>query len=61
MPKIFEGNSRTAAFAMENPDKASPYKYIVFFHGSRSDSYPETHGSATLAYYYTNDFQSYIF
>ncbi len=51
----------TAAFAMRCPDADAPYKYIVFFHGSRADSYPETHGAASLAMYYTNDFKEYIF
>ncbi len=51
----------TAAFAMKNVQKDIPYKYIVFFHGSRADSYPETHGAASLAMYYTNDFKEYIF
>ena len=51
----------TAAFAMENPDTSAEYKYIVFFHGSVSDSYPETHGKASLAMYFTNDFKEYKF
>ena len=37
------------------------YKYIVFFHGSRADSSPETHGAASLAFAYTNDFSAYFF
>ena len=51
----------TAAFAMKNPKSDAPYKYIVFFHGSRADSYPETHGAASLAMYSTNDFKEYVF
>jgi len=51
----------TAAFAMKNEDPSVPYRYLVFFHGSRADTSPETHGNASLALYYTNDFQSYVF
>ena len=50
----------TAAFTMR-AEAASAYRYIVFFHGSRADSTPETHGSASLAFAYTNDFKSYHF
>lgn len=56
----FASGRLTAAFAMPAKD-ACGYKYIVFFHGSRADSYPETHGSASLAYAYTNDFKKYYF
>lgn len=51
----------TAAFAMKNESPAIPYEYIVFFHGSKQSSHPETHGDASLAYYYTNDFENYVF
>ena len=51
----------TAAFAMKNENPTIPYRYIVFFHGSKKDSVPETHGSASLAMYYTDDFQTYVF
>ncbi len=44
-----------------SPGNAFGYRYIVFFHGSRADSYPETHGAASLAYAYTNDFEQYYF
>ncbi len=47
----------TAAFAAELPPEFS-YKYIMFFHGS-VDVYPETHGNATLAAVFTNDFMNY--
>ena len=50
----------TAAFAMRAKTACS-YQYIVFFHGSRADSTPETHGAASLAIAYTNDFVSYHF
>ena len=50
----------TAAFAMR-PKTECEYKYIVFFHGSRADSSPETHGAASLAFAYTNDFNTYFF
>lgn len=56
----FAGGRLTAAFAMKaNAD--CPYKYIVFFHGSRADSFPEVHGAASLAFSYTNDFKTYYF
>ena len=51
----------TAAFAMKNENKDIPYQYLVFFHGSRKESIPETHGSASLALYYTHDFEEYFF
>lgn len=51
----------TAAFAMKNENPDIPYRYLVFFHGSRVDSSPETHGDASLALYYTNDFETYVF
>lgn len=49
----------TAAFACELPEKSS-YKYIMFFHGS-TDVYPETHGNATLAAAFTNDFKKFSY
>ncbi len=49
----------TAAFAMEAPNDVG-YKYIIFFHGSK-DTYPETHGNATLALAYTNDFSEFYY
>ena len=56
----FASGRLTAAFAMRTLGD-SPYQYIVFFHGSRADSVPETHGAASLAFAYTNDFKSYHF
>lgn len=56
----FAGGRLTAAFAMPVQNDCG-FKYIVFFHGSRADSYPETHGAASLAYVYTNDFKTYRF
>jgi hypothetical protein len=56
----FASGRLTAAFAMRTPLDI-PYQYIVFFHGSRADSLPETHGAASLAFAYTNDFKSYHF
>lgn len=47
----------TAAFALELP-KEYPHRYAVFFHGSR-DVFPETHGNATLALVYTDDFRKF--
>ncbi|MBR2343261.1 MAG: hypothetical protein IKA64_03310 [Clostridia bacterium] len=56
----FASGRLTAAFAMPLPSELG-YRYVVFFHGSRADSYPETHGEASLAYAYTNDFKDYFF
>jgi len=49
----------TAGFAMEAP-KEAPRRYLLFFHGSR-DIFPETHGNATLALAYTDDFESFYY
>lgn len=49
----------TAAFAAELPSH-SKYKYVLFFHGSRN-IYPETHGNATLAMAFTNDFKHFAY
>lgn len=56
----FADGRLTAAFAMRAKSE-SKYKYIVFFHGSRADSLPETHGAASLALAYTDDFKTYHF
>ena len=48
----------TAAFALELPCGFAR-RYAVFFHGSR-DVFPETHGNATLALVYTDDFVSFF-
>lgn len=50
----------TAAFAMRT-ENGFEYKYAVFFHGSRQNSYPETHGEASLALAYTDDLKNYYF
>lgn len=50
----------TAGFAMESCGGTN-YKYILFFHGSRKDSIPETHGDATRACVFTNDFKTFSF
>ena len=50
----------TAAFAMET-ELGESHKYAVFFHGSRKESFPETHGSASLALCYTDDFKKFHF
>lgn len=44
----------TAGFAMDAPE-GMEHKYMMFFHGSRN-VYPETHGNASLAMVYTDDF-----
>ncbi len=49
----------TAAFAMKAPNDFK-YKYIIFFHGS-VDVFPETHGNATLASAFTNDFKKFYY
>jgi hypothetical protein len=56
----FASGRLTAAFAMKAATDVG-YEYIVFFHGSKAESIPETHGDATLAYAYTNDFKTYVF
>lgn len=50
----------TAAFVMESCGKTK-YKYIIFFHGSRKECPPETHGAATLAVAYTDDFINFSY
>jgi len=42
---------------MEAPEQTG-YKYVMFFHGSRN-VYPETHGNASLAMVFTDDFVSF--
>lgn len=49
----------TAGFAMQ-PQPEFPYRYALFFHGSEN-VYPETHGNATLAVAFTNDFKTYVY
>ena len=55
----FAGGRLTAAFAM--PIEGGEHKYAVLFHGSRADAFPETHGEASLALCYTDDFSEYYF
>lgn len=50
----------TAAFAME-AKSCTDKKYIIFFHGSKKDSEPETHGEASLALCFTNDFKEFFY
>lgn len=50
----------TAAFAME-AQGATDYQYIMFFHGSREDCPPETHGAASLAMAFTDDFEHFFY
>lgn len=49
----------TAAFAMEAP-KDFKYKYIIFFHGSKN-VFPETHGNATVAMTFTDNFEEFYY
>ena len=53
----FASGRITAGFAMEAPETVG-YKYILFFHGS-VDSYPETHGEASIACVFTDDFKTF--
>lgn len=48
----------TAGFAMEAKG-GSRYRYLLFYHGSRKDCPPETHGAASLALAFTDDFQHF--
>lgn len=50
----------TAGFAME-AQGGTNMRYILFYHASRQESVPETHGSATLAMAFTNDFKSFVY
>jgi len=50
----------TAGFAMESNGETK-YKYVLFFHGSKQESFPETHGDATLACVFTDDFKTFSF
>ena len=56
----FASGRLTAAFAMPLSTELER-KYAVFFHGSRADTYPETHGIASLALAFTDDFTKYHF
>lgn len=49
----------TAGFVLEAPAEQK-YKYMLFFHGS-ADVYPETHGNATLAVAFTDDFITFYY
>lgn len=50
----------TAGFVMEAPSWCA-HRYLLFFHGSRKDASPETHGAASIALAYTDDFRSYYY
>jgi len=49
----------TAGFAMKAKE-GCPYKYILFFHGS-DNSEPETHGNASVAIAFTDDFREFYY
>ncbi len=49
----------TAGYIMEAPE-GFKYRYIVFFHSSRKEEWPETHGGASVAMVFTNDLESYF-
>lgn len=55
----WSANRLTACFAMEAPE-GFKYKYVMFFHGS-VDVFPETHGNATLASAFTDDFKNFYY
>lgn len=48
----------TAGFLMEAPEGFS-YKYILFFHGSKKEIEPETHGGASIGIAFTDDLKNY--
>lgn len=52
-------NRLTAGFAMR-AENGFAYKYILFFHGSENGD-PETHGNASLAVAFTNDFKKFYY
>ena len=56
----FASGRLTAGFAMEAPENV-PYKYILFFHGSRAECPPETHGAASIALAFTDDFKEFFY
>lgn len=56
----FASGRLTAAFAMPLAHDLG-HKYAVLFHGSRADAFPETHGNASLALAFTDDFKEYRF
>ena len=56
----FASGRITAGFAMRTHGGAE-HRYALLFHGSRADSYPETHGAASLALAYTDDFREFYF
>ncbi len=52
------GGRLTAGFVMEAPEWCA-HRYLLFFHGSRRDAEPETHGAAGIALAFTDDFVTY--
>ena len=48
----------TAGFAVEYNNKGKN-GWLIFFHQSKKDVYPETHGQASLACVFTNDFNEF--
>ncbi len=48
----------TAGFVMEAPAWI-PHRYLLFFHGSRKDAFPETHGAASIGLCYTDDLYTF--
>jgi len=49
----------TAGFVMEAPENFN-CRYLLFFHGF-CDVFPETHGNATLAIAFTDDFKEFCY
>ena len=48
----------TAGFMMEAP-QGFHHKYILFFHGSKKEIEPETHGGASIGIAFTDDLKNY--
>ena len=44
----------TAGFVMEAPE-GFPHKYLMFFHGSKAECPPETHGAASIGLCFSDD------
>ena len=52
------GGRLTAGFAMESRGMTQ-HRYLMFFHGSKKDAFPETHGEASLGLVFTDDFRTF--
>ena len=52
------GGRLTAGFAMESRGMTQ-HRYLMFFHDSKKDAFPETHGEASLGLVFTDDFRTF--